>query len=94
MATQAELIANIASISGESRKTVEHVLKTTADVIHATLAEGGDVPLPGLGKLAVRAREARVGKNPKTGEPVSIPAKRVPHFSAAKALKDAVGGAQ
>lgn len=90
MATQAELIANIASISGETRKTVEHVLKTTADVIHATLAEGGDVPLPGLGKLTVKSRTARTAKNPKTGELVQVPAKKVPHFSAVKALKDAV----
>ena len=87
---QAELIAKVAAISGESRKAVEAVLKTTADVITAELEEGGEVALPGLGKLQVKAREARVGRNPKTGEEISIPAKKVPHFGAAKALKDAV----
>lgn len=87
---QSELISKVASISGETRKAVEAVLKTTADVIHAEMHEGGEVVLPGLGKLHVKARAARTGKNPKTGEAIAIPAKRVPHFSAAKALKDAV----
>lgn len=87
---QSELIAKVASISGESRKAVEAVLKTAADVITAALEEGGEVTLPGLGKLQVKNRAARTGKNPATGEALQIPAKRVPHFSAAKALKDAV----
>lgn len=87
---QSELIAKVAAISGESRKAVEAVLKTTSDVIGATLQEGADVTLPGLGKLSVNQRAARTGRNPKTGETVQIPAKKVPHFAAAKALKDAV----
>ena len=87
---QSELIAKVASISGESRRAVEAVLKTTADVITAELYEGGDVALPGLGKLQVKNRAARTGKNPQTGEAITIPAKRVPHFAAAKALKDSV----
>ncbi len=85
-----ELIAKVASISGESRKAVEAVLKTTADVIAAELFEGGEVVLPGLGKMYVSARAARAGRNPKTGEPLALPARRVPAFHAAKALKDAV----
>ena len=87
---QSELIAKVASISGETRKAVESVLKTTADVIAAELHEGGDVPLPGLGKIGVKHREARTGRNPATGEELQIPAKNVPHFSASKAFKDAV----
>lgn len=87
---QSELIAKVASISGESRKAVDAVLKTTADVIAAELYEGGEVALPGLGKLGVKQRAGRSGINPATRELIVIPAKRVPHFSAAKALKDAV----
>ena len=87
---QSELISKVASISGESRKAVEAVLKTTADVIAAELFEGGEVALPGLGKIGVKQREARTGRNPKTGEAIAIPAKRAPRFSASKALKDAV----
>ena len=90
---QSDLISKVASISGESKKAVEAVLKTTGDVITAHLAEGEDVALPGLGKLAVKQRAARTGHNPKTGEPVQIPAKKVPHFTAGKALKDAVNPA-
>lgn len=87
---QSELIAKVASISGESRKAVEAVLKTTGDVIAAELNEGGEVALPGLGKIGVKQRDARNGRNPATGEEIVIPAKRVPHFTASKALKDAV----
>lgn len=87
---QSELILKVASISGESKKTVEAVLKIAADVISAELVEGGEAVLPGLGKLSVNAKAARKGRNPKTGEEIDIPARRVPHFSASKALKDAV----
>lgn len=85
-----ELIAKVASISGETRKAVEAVLKTTADVIASTLGEGGEVTLPGLGKLYVKDRAARQGRNPKTGVTMEIPAGKSPGFKAAKALKDAV----
>lgn len=91
---QAELITKVASISGVPRSAVKAVLETTADVIGSTLKEGGEVPLPGLGKLSVAHTKARTGRNPKTCEAIAIPAKTKPHFSAAKALKDAVGGAQ
>jgi DNA-binding protein HU-beta len=86
---QSELITKVASISGESRKAVEAVLKTAGDVIGSTLGEGGEVTLPGIGKLSVTHTTARTGRNPKTGEAIEIPAKKKPHFSAAKALKDA-----
>ncbi|MBI2278169.1 MAG: HU family DNA-binding protein [Dechloromonas sp.] len=91
---QSELIAKVAALSGETRKSVEAVLKASADVIGSTLKEGGDVTLPGLGKLYVKERAARTGFNPKTKEPIQIPAGKSPGFKAAKALKDAVGGAQ
>lgn len=87
---QSELVSKVASISGASRKSVEAVLKTTADVIAAELYEGGEVTLPGLGKLQSKDKPARTGRNPATGETIQIPAKRVPHFSSAKALKDAL----
>ena len=67
-------------------------LKTAADVVAAELVEGGEVTLPGLGKLTVKARAGRSGINPKTRELIVIPPKQVPHFSAAKVLKDAVAG--
>lgn len=87
---QSELILKVASISGESKKSVEAVLKTAADVIQAELQEGGEAVLPGLGKLSVKDKPARKGRNPSTGEEIDIPARRAPHFGAAKALKEAV----
>lgn len=87
---QAELILKTAAVSGISKKDVEHVLKTAGEVVSTALVDEGEAVLPGLGKLSVTQRAARTGRNPKTGEAIEIPAKKVPHFSAAKALKDAV----
>jgi len=87
---QSELILKTAQISGVSKANVEKALKAAGDVVSAALAEGDEATLPGLGKLSVSARAARTGRNPASGEPMQIPAKKVPHFSAAKALKDAV----
>ncbi len=87
---QSELILKTAQISGVSKTNVEKALKAAGDVITAELLEGGEATLPGLGKLSVTTRAARTGHNPATGKPMEIAAKKVPHFSAAKALKDAV----
>ena len=89
---QTELIAKVAAVSGIKRNDVEHVLKTAADVITATLAEGEAVPLPGLGKLHVKAKAAREGRNPKTGEPLQIAASKAPKFTAGSKLKAAING--
>lgn len=89
---QSELILKVASISGESKKAVEAVLKTAGDVIAAELQEGGEAVLPGLGKLSVKDKPARQGRNPKTGEEITIPAHKSPKYSACKALKDAING--
>jgi len=51
--------------------------------------EGAEVTLPGIGKISVKQSAARIGRNPATGAEISIPARNKPHFSAAKALKDA-----
>ena len=51
--------------------------------------EGAEVTLPGIGKISVKQSPARIGRNPATGAEISIPAKNKPHFSAAKALKEA-----
>lgn len=87
---KAELINTVSARGRESKRSVENVLETLVDVIWIVFSEGGEVTLPGLGKLTVKDKPARKGRNPKTGEEIDIPAKRVPHFSAAKALKDAV----
>lgn len=90
---QSELILNVAQLTGESKKTVEAVLKTAGDVIQNALTESADVTLPGIGKLHVTQRAARTGRNPATGESIEIPAKNAVKFSVAKALGDALNPA-
>ena len=60
------------------------------DSIQATLASGGSVSLVGFGTFSVKARAARMGRNPRTGEAIHIKASNVPGFKAGKGLKDAV----
>ena len=66
---------------------VEQVVDVFFDEITQRLAEGGRVELRGFGAFSTREREARVGRNPRTGESVSVPAKRVPYFKAGKEIK-------
>jgi DNA-binding protein HU-beta len=87
---QSELILKTSQISGVPKTAVEHVLKVAGDVIVAALTESGEATIPGLGKLVSRDTPARVGRNPRTGEPADIPAHKAVKFRAAKALKDAV----
>jgi len=86
---QAELIQAI-NAKGISKSISQPVLEALALVIKTELQKGGDVTLPGIGKLTVETRSARTGRNPKTGAEIAIAEKRVPKFSASKALKDAV----
>ena len=73
-----------------SKKAVAATIETLSEVIVATVSGGGEVVLPNVAKVALKSREARIGRNPRTGEAVQVPAKRVLKFTAAKALKDAV----
>lgn len=66
---------------------VEQVVDVFFDEITQRLAEGGRVELRGFGAFSTREREARVGRNPRTGESVNVPAKRVPYFKAGKEIK-------
>ena len=86
---KSELVGKIKPANASVAVT-ESVLDALGSVVREELAKGGEVTLPGIGKLTVKQRASRTGRNPQTGATVEIPAKRVPHFSAAKALKDAV----
>lgn len=88
--TKAELIANIAAMSGVSKSTVSEVLDTFAQEVKQQLADGSEITIPGIGKLAPVAKPARVGRNPATGAEVQIAAKTTVKFTALKALKDAI----
>jgi Bacterial nucleoid DNA-binding protein len=87
---KAELITAVAEKTGLSKKDSEKAVNTTLEAITAALEAGEKVQLVGFGVFDVKARAARVGRNPKTKEEIEIPASRVPQFKAGKALKDAV----
>ncbi len=85
-----ELIAKISEKSALSKKDAEKALAAVVDSITEALVAGDKVALVGFGSFEVKAREARMGRNPKTKEAIEIPASKAPVFKAGKALKDAV----
>ena len=85
-----ELIAAVAEKAEVTKKEAEAVLNAAFETITATLASGEKVQLIGFGTFDVRARAARKGKNPRTGEAVKIKACKVPAFKAGAGLKEAV----
>lgn len=87
-----ELIAAVAEQAEMSKKDAEAAVTATIDVISEALRQGEKVQLVGFGSFEVKKRAARVGRNPKTKEPIEIPASTVPVFKAGKVLKDTVGG--
>ncbi len=90
MMTKATVLAHLAQKSELSKRQVTKVLDTLTTL--ATKEAKTGFVLPGFGKLVLAHRKARVGRNPQTGEPLKIPAKRVLKFRVAKILKDAVLG--
>ena len=85
-----ELIAAVAEKAGMTKKDAERVVNATIDTIAQNLLKGEKVSLSGFGIFEVKAREARVGRNPRTKETIQIPATRLPVFKASKALKDSI----
>ncbi|MEL6201281.1 MAG: HU family DNA-binding protein [Pseudomonadota bacterium] len=85
-----ELAAAVAEKTGMAKGDAATAVDAVFDVISSTLKGGDDVRLLGFGNFVVQQRAATTGRNPMTGQPVDIPAKRVPKFSAGKGLKDAV----
>ncbi len=86
-----ELIAAAAQSAGVAKKDAERVLNAALDRIASELIAGSKVQLSGFGSFEVKDREARVGRNPRTGQAVEIAATRTPVFKPSKALKDMVG---
>ncbi len=87
---KAELINAAAEKAGLSKKDTERAINAAVDTITATLAEGDKVQLVRFGAFEVKSRAARIGRNPKTKQSISIPASKAPIFKPGKALKDAV----
>jgi len=87
---KSELIDAVAESADLSKASATRALDGALDAILNALKDGNQVTLVGFGTFSVRARAARTGRNPRTGEPIQIKASNVPGFKAGKALKDAV----
>ncbi len=87
---KADIIDKVHEVVGGTRADAERAVETMIDSVSQSLSKGKEVSIAGLGIFSTKTRDARTGRNPRTGESIAIPAMRVPKFRAAKALKDAV----
>ena len=85
-----DLIGAVADSSGLSKNDAASAVEGVFDAITKSLSNGDDVRLVGFGTFSVAKRKASTGRNPRTGEPMNIPASNQPKFKAGKGLKDAV----
>jgi integration host factor subunit beta len=89
--TKAELIERVSEqIQTLTKRQTEIIVNAVFNSIKDTLANGEKIEIRGFGSFRLRQRRSREGRNPKTGSPVSVPAKRVPFFKAGKELKELV----
>lgn len=89
--TKSQLIANLAARHTQLvAKDAELAVKMILDAMSQSLAEGHRIEIRGFGSFALNYRPPRVGRNPKSGEKVHVPAKHVPHFKAGKELRERV----
>ena len=85
-----ELIAVVAEKAELSKKDAEKAIKAFTDAVSEELVKGGKIQLVGFGTFEVAERAAREGRNPRTGETMTIAASKAPKFKAGKALKDSI----
>ena len=86
---RSELLQALAAENPDLRpEEIEQVVSIFFDEIAKRLAEGGRVELRGFGAFSTRGRESRTGRNPRTGESVAVPAKRVPYFKPGKEMRE------
>ena len=86
--TKAQLIDEVARVADLSRKHAELIIDIFFQSIVNALERGEKIELRGFGSFRIRQRNARQGRNPKTGETVSVPAKRIPYFKPGRELKE------
>jgi DNA-binding protein HU-beta len=90
--TKAQLVAKLAEGTGLRRKQLDGILASMTDTVVKTVKKGESVKIPGLGIFRLRKMKARMGRNPQTGEPINIPARKKVGFSVAKTFKEQVLG--
>lgn len=86
--TKAELVEEVAQATQLTKKHAEIIVNTVFESIVGSLHDGDKIELRGFGSFRIRNRGARIGRNPKTGAKVHVPAKRIPYFKPGKELKE------
>ncbi len=92
--TKAELVDLITGNTGLNRRDTVTVVNLIMENIGNALAAGDKVELRGFGSFKVKSRRSRLARNPRTGDAVDVPAKRVPYFKASNELKDRLNGTE
>ena len=90
--TKADLIEEVSRLTELTRKDSEVIVETIFDSVVRSLRVGDKIEIRGFGSFRTRQRKPRVGRNPKTGERVEVPAKKILFFKPSKELKDLVNG--
>lgn len=85
--TRARLAAEVSEAAGITRREADLIVETVFDAIAGALRAGDEVEIRGFGSFRLRSRKARLTRNPRTGEQIVVPPKRVPFFRAGKALR-------
>lgn len=88
--TKADLIEEVSRLADLTRRDSEVIVETIFDSIVHSLRAGDKIEIRGFGSFRTRQRNSRVGRNPKTGDRVEVPAKKIPYFKPSKELKDLV----
>ncbi len=88
--TKADLIEEVARVTDVTRRDSEVIVETIFDSVVHSLRAGDKIEIRGFGSFRTRQRNSRVGRNPKTGDRVDVPAKKIPFFKPSKELKDLV----
>ena len=88
--TKAELVDEVARVVQVTKKQAEAIVNIVFDSIVESLRSGQKIELRGFGSFRLRSRKSRTGRNPKTGEKVEVPSKKIPYFKPGKELKELI----
>jgi integration host factor subunit beta len=91
--TKAELVDEVAKVVELTKKQAEAIVNIVFDSIVESLRAGQKIELRGFGSFRLRSRKSRTGRNPKTGEKVDVPSKKIPYFKPGKELKELINKA-
>ena len=90
--TKNDLIEKIGGMTGFTKKESSEIVRGVFDLVKSTLENGENIKISGFGTFEVKEKDARIGRNPQTGESIEITARRVLTFKASRTLKDAING--